>query len=300
MHIGVTGGSGVIGTVVCDELIRHGHAVTSLDIAPPRADVGHVAVDLTRLEPACDCLGGFDQIVHLAAIPNPYADPAERVMSVNMAVNFCVFEAARRHGVSRVIYGCSESSTGFGIHETALVPDHVPIDEQHPCWPHETYSLSKHFGERIGANYARAFGLEVISLRYAWVWDGRGADAIAAIARNHRAGVVDQSPWFGAYIAVEDVARACAASVTFSLEKGRDAEPFEAFMLTARDTFYAMPTLDLLERILGRRPVVRDPALFEENPCASVFDIRKAGRMLGWTPTLGLFDCEHRYQKPER
>ena len=300
MRIGVTGGSGIIGAVVCDELVRAGHDVTSLDMRPPNADVRYIEVDLTQLEPACEAVRGFDQIVHLAAIPNPYADPAERVMSVNMAVNLCVFEAARRAGVPRIVYGCSESAPGFGIHETALMPQYVPIDEQHPCWPHETYSLSKYFGEQIGANYAKAFNLEVISLRYSWVWDARGAEAIANIAQRHRDDVIDDTPWFGGYIAVEDVARACAAGARFVFDKNRDTEPFEAFLLTARNTFCPIPTLDLFERIFGQAPVVRDAAYFGDNPYASVFDIRKAQRMLGWAPTLDLFDCEHRYQETAR
>ena len=52
--------------------------------------------------------------------------------------SYNVFEAARLEGVRRVVYGCSDSSTGFGIHLVKLVPEYVPIDEEHPLWPHET------------------------------------------------------------------------------------------------------------------------------------------------------------------
>ena len=133
-----------------------GHNVTSLDVAPPKVDVAFREVDLTNLAETCKAAAGFEQIVHLAAIPDPYGgDPPETVIGVNTVISFNVFEAARLKGVTRVIYGCSESSTGFGIHSVELVPQYVPIDEEHPLWPHETYSLSKHFGERIGANYAK-------------------------------------------------------------------------------------------------------------------------------------------------
>ena len=131
-----------------------------------------------------------------------------------------------------MIYGCSESSTGFGIHSVDLVPQYVPIDEEHPLWPHETYSLSKHFGERIGANYAKAFGLEVISLRYMWVWMKRTEESIRNIV-DHAGMSIDEMKgklWFGAQIAIRDVARACAAAASFAFES--DAEsPSRRFFL---------------------------------------------------------------------
>ena len=37
MKVAVTGGSGAIGSYVCDELALAGHNVTSLDLARPKA-----------------------------------------------------------------------------------------------------------------------------------------------------------------------------------------------------------------------------------------------------------------------
>ena len=292
MRIAVTGGSGHIGKYVCNALDQAGETVTSLDLHPPQADVAFLEVDLCALAAAQQALAGFDQVVHLAAIPNPYDDPAERVMSVNMTSAFNVFEAARRQGVTRVIYGCSESSTGFGIHEVTLKPLYVPVDEAHPCWPHETYSLSKHLGERIGANYAHAFGMEVISLRYAWVWDKRCAEAARSIvARHHSGSLGEGAPWFGAYIAVHDVAAGCLAASRFSFPPTQTC-PFEVFLLTARNTFYPLPTLDVLRRMYDALPKVKDPGYFDANPYASVFDIRTAERLLGWRPQFDALDYD--------
>jgi nucleoside-diphosphate-sugar epimerase len=75
MRIAVTGGSGAIGHYVCDEFVRAGHTVVSLDRTPPASGIGFVQVDLRDLEQACAALLGFDQVVHLAAIPDPYNDP---------------------------------------------------------------------------------------------------------------------------------------------------------------------------------------------------------------------------------
>jgi nucleoside-diphosphate-sugar epimerase len=287
-RIAVTGGSGAIGTYVCDELIKAGHDVTSLDLVPPRADVGFIETDLTILNDTREAIAGFDQVVHLAAIPDPYGgDPPERVIGVNTVISYNVFEAARLGDVKRIIYGCSDSSTGFGIHHANLTPHYIPIDEQHPLWPHETYSLSKHFGERIGANYAKAFGLEVISLRYMWVWTQRiELEILEEIVARARAGAAPETvDNFGAHIAVRDVARACAAAAKFKFAPSGGV-PFEAVFLAAKNTYYAVPTLTLVEAFCGQCPPVKDTAYFEDNPTASVFDIRKAQRLLGWEPQL--------------
>ena len=283
MKTAVTGGSGLVGKYVCDELSKAGHEVVSLDIVAPEDDTRFIQVDLTDLKAACEAIDGFETVVHLAAIPNPFHDAPEKVMGVNMMTAFNVFEAARKTGAGRVVYGCSESSTGFGIHERPIKPLYVPIDEQHPCWPHETYSLSKHLGERIGANYARVYGLEVVSLRYTWVWTRLVKEAAAKVVADARAGRFSpDDAWLGAYIAVRDVARACAASCEFTF--GSQSPPFEAFFLTAKNTFYPVGTLEVLTAIYEDSPAIRDRAYFDDNPHASVFDIRKAERLLGWTP----------------
>ena len=285
MKIAVTGGSGAIGRVVCDELMRAGHEMRCLDRVEPNFEVEFQQVDLTQLGEAQKAVRGCDQIVHLAAIPDPFGgDRLEDVFGINTTSSYCVFEAARLEEIGRVVYGCSESSTGFGIHHVKLMPEYVPIDEEHPLWPHESYSLSKHFGERIGVNYAKAFGMEVISLRYVWVWTKWVEEGARQIIDRARTGdVPEEVGGFGAYIGVRDVASACARSVAYVFPEG-DGVPFEAFFLAARSPFFPLPTLELLERSLGECPPVRDEAYFEADPFASVFDLRKAKRLLGWEP----------------
>lgn len=285
MRVGVTGGSGAIGRYVCDEFGRAGHQVVSLDrAAPPGPDVGFVEVDLTSLEESRAALAGFDLVVHLAAIPDPYNDPEMAVITTNTAINYAVFEALRHNRIRRVIYGCSDSSSGFGIHNTALRPAYVPIDEAHPLWPHESYSLSKHFGERMAESYAVAYGIEAISLRYNWVWVSRWREKAARQVAENRAGRFDPATaWLGGYISVRDVARACLAAADYRFPAAQ-AIPYEAFYLTAANTHYALPTLDLLRAIYGETPPLADPGYFAADPYASVFDIRKARRLLGWSP----------------
>lgn len=295
MRIAVTGGSGDIGTYVCDELIAQGHEVVCLDIAEPRIQTEFRQCDLTALDTACDAVSDCEQIVHLAAIPDPFGDlPLEEVLGRNTVLSYNLFEAARRTGIRRVVYAGSESGSGFGIHEAELIPLYLPIDEEHPQWPHEAYSLSKYFGESIGANYARAFGLEVVSLRYTAVWLQRNAEAVEQMVAHARRGdgleTLEPKDWLGGYIAVRDVARAFVAASKFRFA---DTDiPFEAFCLSARDTCIQVPTLELAQARFGALPPLKDSRLFEDNPYASMFDIRKAKRLLGWEPAWTWRDFE--------
>jgi len=94
----------------------------------------------------------------------------------------------------------------------------------------------------------------------------------------------DQIDGFGAHIAVRDVARACAAAAAGYQFPPSTVVPFEAFFLAAKNTCYPVATLQVVKAYLGQIPPIKDAAYFEENPYASVFDIRKAARLLGWEP----------------
>lgn len=283
MKIAITGGSGAIGTHTCNALIAEGHEVTSLDRTPPRAEgAKFIELDLLDLDATGKAVESFDQIIHLAAIPHPFADPPDKLMAVNMPLTFNIFEAARKVGVPRVIYGSSASGMGFGIHHYNIKPLYVPIDEEHPCWPHETYSFTKYFGDVIAENYARAYGMETMAMRYDWVWverDGEGAKNIVAASRE---GKYNKDLWYGSHNAVKDVAAVLAAAVKFQFT---DPNPgYECFLVAAESTCHPIPTLDVLQELYGELPPIKNEKYFQDNPYASVFDIRKAKRMLNWSP----------------
>jgi UDP-glucose 4-epimerase len=286
MRVLVTGGSGAIGSYVVRELGAYGLEPVIIDQRAPASQapqVPFVPCDLTSLTATLGAVRDADVVLHLAAIPNPNSDPLERVMTVNMASCFNVLEAVRRNGIPRIVYACSESSSGFGIHLVDLKPLYLPIDELHPCWPHESYSLSKRFGEEMVAHYAHAFGIEGIALRYTWVWTERDREGVRGIMRARRAGQ-GVTGLYGAFIAVEDVAQAFRLASTYRFPPAQQP-PFEAFYLAAAETFNSAPTLECVAQRFDPLPEVRDPGYFAANPYATVFDTRKAQRLLGWQAT---------------
>ncbi len=300
MRIIVTGGAGDVGGYVVRDLAHYNLPHTILDVRKPDSmpdGVDFVKCDLMDRTATAEALKGYDVVIHLAAIPNAFFDPPEHVMSVNMVTCFNVFEAARENGIRRIVYAGSESSTGFGIHNVKLKPLYLPIDEEHPLWPHESYSFTKRYGEDMVENYARAYGIEAISLRYCGVWMRNNLENLVAMLEPFRRGEKAPEPWFGCYVAGEDVAQAVRKATTYTFT-GNEPIPFEAFYITAARTFYPEPTLEVMERIYGDLPEVRDPSYFQNNPTASPFDIRKAERLLGYKPTRDCREIEEWEAQP--
>lgn len=277
MKVLVTGGSGNVGGYVLNELIGK-HDITILDT---KASMKHPAlplmnVDLMDAAAAFDAVKGFDAVVHLAAIPNPSKDPGDRVLHVNTVSTYNLMEAVRLNGIPKVVYASSESASGFGIHNVFHKPMYLPIDEKHPSWPHETYSLSKYFGEVICREYAHAYGIKVIALRYTWVWFREDGDAIKGLVKHVKANGGDG---FGAYVFAEDVAQAFRLSLDYSFTGD---EYFQSFYITADD---ALLTIDNLDQILKIYPTDGPPVdgeYFAVHPRGSFFSIEKAERLLGY------------------
>ena len=299
MKILVTGGSGDIGKYVVKELVSHDITATILDICQPdkRYDgVELVQCDLMDLNMTIETIRGYDVVIHLAAIPNPFNDPPDRVMKINIITCFNVLEAIRQNGIPRIVYGCSESASGFGIRNRELKPAYLPIDEKHPCWPHESYSLSKYFGEEMVKNYAHAYGIAGISLRYCWVWLERDIKDIQNFLKARLHGECNPKPWFGCYIAPHDVAQATRLASLYQFPAEQPI-PFEAFYLTADTTFLSEPTLKALKHHFDPLPEVLDPEYFQLNPYAAVFDSRKAKHLLGFKPAKS-WETFEQWEKP--
>jgi len=293
MKVLITGGSGNVGAYVVERL-KGNYDLTILNLKQSmhHPDIPFLKVDLMNAEQVKQSAKGFDAVVHLAAIPNPFSDPGERVLSVNVVSTYNLMEAVRENGIRRVIYGCSESASGLGIHTVNHKPEYVPIDEEHLCWPHESYSLSKYFGEVTCREYSRAFGIECISLRYTWVWLDTCRERIEQIITQEGA---EEDCWLGAYIFPEDVAQGIALSIDYKMKNSKF--PFEAFYLTAEDTFSKLDSIELIRRLFpDAPPPVKKPEYFAQKPKASLFDITKAKQELGYKPQFTWRD----FRSPQR
>jgi uronate dehydrogenase len=151
----LTGASGTIGTALRERLPALGWTLRCLDRKPCE---GVVAGDVTSPADLDEAVAGVDAIVHLAGQPTEAPWPVIREANIEGAVQ--VFEAARRHGVRRVVTASSNHAVGFTPVGAggALPADIAPR-------PDTLYGVSKVFGEALGRYYVDRYGLQVACLR---------------------------------------------------------------------------------------------------------------------------------------
>jgi nucleoside-diphosphate-sugar epimerase len=78
-RIGITGGSGFVGSSVTDRMIAAGHDVVILDMRPPqRTDVAYRHVDVLDLGTVVQATRDLDTVFHLAVNRQPSGDGGRR------------------------------------------------------------------------------------------------------------------------------------------------------------------------------------------------------------------------------
>jgi len=149
----VTGAAGLVGTFLRRRLPDYGWQLRCIDVASAN---GVQVADIMSATALDDVVPGVDAIVHLAA--QPVEAPWPVIRDVNLEGCYQLFEAARRHGVERVVYASSNHAVGFTPNE-----DELPAAT--PPRPDTMYGLSKVFGEALGRYYADRYGMRVACLR---------------------------------------------------------------------------------------------------------------------------------------
>lgn len=274
MNILVTGGNGTVGKYIVDELIWHNHAVGVLDIVPPkRNDVRFHNTDVLNLSDVCNVVQGYDAVVHTAGIPHPLNDPPEKIFEANVNGTFNVLEASARSGIKKVVFTSSESTLGFAFMTNRMVPEYIPIDEQHPLRPQDPYGLSKVIAEQICKTYSARYGIRTICLREPWIWVPE--DGMVSFYKQ----LVEQyTNWhknLWTYVHVYDVAQAHRLAIETDLENVH-----EIFFITAKENWTGLDSKELLAR---HYPEVQQFAA-DFTDAKTIISYKKAKRLLGYEP----------------
>src|SRR5262245_12577950 len=168
MKVLVTGGAGYIGSVVVEQLIKHGHEVVVYDnlskghaaaIAP---EASLVKADLSDRDTLVRALDQYriEAVIHLAAssLVGESVENPRLYFSNNISAGVTLLDAMLTVGVKKLVF--SSTAAVYGAPETA------PITEEAPPNPTNPYGESKLAFERMLRWYDEAYQLRYASLRY--------------------------------------------------------------------------------------------------------------------------------------
>ena len=181
MRIFFTGGSGKAGRHAIPYLLEQGHHVTNADLVKfDHPGVNNLRVELTdagQVFNALSAYAGFDElepgtgvprydaIVHFAAIPCILIRPDNETFQINTMSTYNVLDAAVKLGIRKVIFASSETTYGICFADGVKKPDYIPVDEDHPVVPHDSYAMSKVVNEVTGRSFHARSGIDIYALR---------------------------------------------------------------------------------------------------------------------------------------
>ncbi|MDB6168653.1 MAG: hypothetical protein JWM88_1517 [Verrucomicrobia bacterium] len=227
----VTGAAGFIGSHTTDHLLAEGHVVVGVDnfrsghrenlVGALRSSSFSLhEMDVAQPGTVAELVGRErpDAILHLAAlvsVQESVANP-ELNYSLNLHATHLVAEAARRHGVRRVVFASSAAVYG----DAAA----LPIRENSAMRPVSPYGAAKLASENLLLGHAAAYGFTVRCQRFFNVFGPRQDPAspysgvVSIFARRYREGlpvtIYGDGRQTRDFIAVADVARSNALAAT--------------------------------------------------------------------------------------
>ena len=176
MFVLVTGGAGFIGSHSVEALLASGAKVRVLDnlssghlqnLSARRNALEFVEGDVRDLACVERCMQGITHVLHLAAqvsVPASIKEPLHS-HSVNSTGFMHVLDAARRHGVQRMVYASSAAVYG--------VPAVLPLTEASAVMPLSPYGLEKLVNDYSAKLYSDLYDFSAIGLRYFNVYGPR-------------------------------------------------------------------------------------------------------------------------------
>jgi len=318
----VTGGSGRLGNFVCTHLKKQGYNVSSFDANPAptgsqnaQENIPFVQGDILNLG---DCLRAIafaqpDLIVHLAAITGPteiylpydkekgflggYPSrfmqrmPEDACFKINTMGTFFIMDAARRMNIKDMIISSSYYATGIGgrLSGTSYTPKYLPVDEDHPCDPEGSYALSKYLNEETAKAFVRAYGMNIIALRYMGVFyhDNEMSQKVYKFGVNvepaddiNKGMLVDNTYQYVDSRDIANITELCIKKIG-----SPDLKPFEAFFVST-DTTYLEPSSEVVAK---RWPFIAELGKNLKGT-EGFFSIAKAEKLLGYKPAYSWRD----------
>jgi len=296
----VTGGSGFIGSHLCDKLIAQGHEVICVDNFDAyydplfkRANIAglmnhpHFRLVEADVRDRDAIRAVFEQsrpqrVAHLAAVAGVRAsiENAAEYVDINVNGTISVMDAARATGVENFLL--ASTSSIYGATES------VPFTEdQSTDYPLAPYPASKKAAEVMAHAYHNMFGLNIITLRFFTVYGPRVRPDMMAfmvmdkIVRGQTITVFDNAEMRRDWTYVDDI----CAGVIAALNKPLG---YEVMNIGRGEPVRLRDFIDIIQELVGtaaQLDVVPTPA---SEPPLTYASIEKAHRLLGYNPRTSI------------
>lgn len=181
----VMGGAGYIGSHTVKHLVEQGYECVVADnliyghqeAVHPKAIFEKADLnDLFSLEVLFSKYQ-FEAVLHFAAfaaVGESVVNP-QKYYQNNVVGTLNLLAVMKTHGVKKMVFSSTCATYGE--------PQYTPMDEKHPQHPINPYGRTKLIIEQAFADYARAYGLQYIALRY---FNAAGAAADGSIGESHQ------------------------------------------------------------------------------------------------------------------
>lgn len=282
-NIIVTGGSGMAGKWVVKDLLEHGHRVLNLDCVPlPGSAARTLITDLTDAGQVFNALCSttvrhefsesiepepIDAIIHFAAIPRIMTHPDNEVFRINVMSTYNVLDAASKYGIKKVIIASSETTYGIVFAHHYRMPAYLPLDEDYPVDPMDSYAMSKILNEATAKAFHARTGSDIYCLRIGNVIDPVDYAKFPEYFKDP--GLRRRITW--SYIDARDLATASRLAVD------TDGLGFQVMNVAADDVSSDLPTAELLKRFYPTVPLKKTLGEFE-----TLLSNEKIKRLLGF------------------
>lgn len=307
MKVLVTGAAGFIGSHVVEALLARGDTVVGLDNyddfyspARKRANIALLTPnprftfhradvrDAVEVERIC-AQGGFDAVVHLAAMANVRYSitRAPLYVDVNVRGTVNLLEGARKVGTPHVVFASTSSVYGR--------TERLPFCEDDPLGrPLAPYPATKIAGEVMGHAYHNMFGLSFTALRFFSVYGPRGRPDMMpyhitrCIARGEEFTLYNGGEMYRDWTYIADI----VAGVVSAVDRPMG---FEAINLGRGEPVRMADFVEMVEGLLGQPARMTASPAPPSEPPITFADISKARRLLDYSPQTPVAEGMRRF-----
>lgn len=241
----------------------------------------------------------IDAVMHFSAyayVGESVKDPGKYYVN-NVSNTINLLETMKEFGVKNFIFSSTCATYGN--------PTEIPITEKHPQNPVNPYGRTKLIIEQVLSDYASAYGMKYVNLRY---FNAAGADPDGEIGEWHNPethliplaieAAIGKRPSitvFGTdyptkdgtcirdYIHVNDLAAAHWLALDYLLNGGAS----DSFNLGNGNGFSVKEIISVVEKVSGKKIRVVEGARRDGDPPVLIGSSAKISSKLGWKPSLG-------------